>query len=184
MTGFTKAIFIIHLILGVLGSFGGIMGLVALAVFPAIQAAIENSGQANGAVPTMEVFPGATILAFVVTSIGLVVSILMVWGGIAGLNYKSIGRSLIKNVSIFMVFYKILEIPYSLVVQYHSGLVQKKQFEQNMQANPNAPDVSGFFEVGMYIGYGVTVVFAILMIVFYFLCFLNLNKEEVKVNFR
>jgi hypothetical protein len=180
MTGFTKAIFIIHLILGTLGILGSIVGLFVLALFPVIQSAMNN-GQQDA--PTLEFFPGATILAYVTTLIGFVVSIAMVWGGIAGLNYKSLGLSLIRNVSLFMMIYKLIELPYTLVVQHYSAIEQKKQFAKNMEANPNAPDVSQFLEIGQYIGIGMAIFFAIGMIVFYTLCFLNLGKAEVKANF-
>jgi hypothetical protein len=178
MAGGTKAIFIIHLILGILGVMGAIGGVISLALMPMLQEMMANQ-PGGGPKIDMNPFPGAWILSIVMLIVSTLISIGMIIGGITGLKYKLSGLNLIKMVSGIMILYKILEFPFNIVVQYYSTQAQK----ENMPSNPNGPDMSNFMDIMFYgmIAFGALITIG--MIVFYAICFIHLSKAHVRANF-
>jgi hypothetical protein len=179
---FTKAVFIIHLIFGALGTIGALFGVISIALLPKIQELMNEAGVKEEI--NLNPFPGAYILMIVMMIISGVLSITMLWGGISGLNKKLTGLNLIKGVSAVMILYKLLEIPYNVVVQYFSFQAQKLNQQQQMANNPNAPDIGAFLDVVFYVSIGFGVLIAIGLMIFYALCYMHLSKAEVRANFR
>ena len=83
-----------------------------------------------------------------------------------------------------MILYKLLELPYNVVVQYFSFQAQKLSQQQQMANNPNAPDIGAFLDVVFYVSIGFGVLIAIGLMIFYALCYMHLSKAEVRANFR
>jgi len=171
---FTKAVFIIHLIFGALGTIGALFGVISIALLPKIQELMNEAGVKEEI--NLNPFPGAYILMIVMMIISGVLSITMLWGGISGLNKKLTGLNLIKGVSAVMILYKLLEIPYNVVVQYFSFQAQKLNQQQQMANNPNAPDIGAFLDVVFYVSIGFGVLIAIGLMIFYALCYMHLSK--------
>jgi hypothetical protein len=175
-------VFIIHLIFGALGTIGGLLGVISIALLPKLQEMMNEAGAKEEI--NLNPFPGAYILMIVMMIISGVLSIAMLWGGISGLNKKLTGLNLIKGVSAVMILYKMLELPYNVVVQYFSFQAQKLNQQQQMANNPNTPDIGTFLDVVFYVSIGFGVLIAIGLMIFYALCFMHLGKAEVRANFR
>ena len=179
---FTKAIFIIHLIFGALGTVGAIFGAISIVLMPKLQEMMNEAGVEEEI--NLNPFPGAYVLMIVMMIISGVLSIAMLWGGISGLNKKLTGLNLIKGVSAVMILYKMLELPYNVVVQYFSFQVQKQNQQKQLENNPSAPDIGAFLDVVLYVSIGMGVLIAIGLMIFYALCYMHLSKAEVRANFR
>lgn len=179
---FTKAIFVIHLIFGILGTVGVLFGILSIVLLPKLQEIMTEAGVEEKI--DLNPFPGAYILMIVMMIISGVLSVAMLWGGISGLNRKLSGLNLIKGVSAVMIPYKLLEVPYNVVVQYHSFQAQKQSQQKQMINNPNAPDIGAFMDIIFYVSIGFGVLIAIGLMVFYALCFTHLSKADVRANFR
>ncbi|MCU0713145.1 MAG: hypothetical protein MUC43_13880 [Pirellula sp.] len=179
---FTKAVFIIHLIFGILGTIGALFGAISIVLLPKLQEMMNEAGvdeQIN-----LNPFPGAYVLMIAMMIISGVLSIAMLWGGISGLKKKLSGLSLIKGVSAVMILYKLLELPYNIVAQYYNFQAQKENQLKQMANNPNTPDMGAFLDVILYVSIGFGVLISIGLMIFYALCYLHLNKAEVRANFR
>lgn len=179
---FTKAVFIIHLIFGALGTIGAIFGAISILLLPQLLKLIDEPGVEDQI--NLNPFPGAYVLMIVMMIISGVLSIAMLWGGISGLKKKLSGLSLIKGVSAVMILYKMLELPYNVVVQYFSFQVQKQNQQKQLEANPNVPDIGAFLDVVLYVSIGIGVLFSIGLMIFYALCYMHLSKADVRANFR
>jgi hypothetical protein len=183
---FTKAIFIIYLILGILGIIGSMFGLVTIALLPMIQKLMDDAG-ANQQID-MNPFPGAAILTVAMTLFSGALSIGMIWGGIGGLKRKLSGLDMARWVSAALIFYKLIEMPFNVVVQYFSFQVQKERMQQQMQEqmanNPNMPDVASITEIAFFVGIGIGVLIGIGIMIFYAICYMHLSKADVRANFQ
>jgi hypothetical protein len=183
---FTKAIFIIYLVLGILGIVGSIIGIVSIALLPMIQKMMDDAG-ANQQID-MNPFPGAAILTIAMTLFSGALSIGMVWGGISGLNRKLSGLDMTRWVSVALIVYKLIEMPFNMVVQYFSFQVQKENMREQMQEqmanNPNMPDIASITEIAFFVGIGIGVLIGIGIMIFYAICYMHLSKADVRANFK
>lgn len=179
---FTKAVFIIHLIFGALGIVGALFGVITVAFLPVLQKLMDENGVEEKI--DLNPFPGAFVLMIVMMVISGGVSLAMAWGGISGLNKKLSGLNLVKGASAVMILYKLLEMPYNIVLQYSSFQTQKQKLQEQMANDPSGIDVAAFADVIFYVSMGFGVLIGIGLMIFYAICYMHLSKAEVRANFR
>ncbi len=175
LSGFDKVICIFFIILGSLGvlfTIQGVFGLVILAF-------MDDEKMFN----PMKIFPGAMAVAIVFMMINFAVSVFEIIGGIWGLQQKLAGARMIRNVSGFMMVFKIVETAYGCVVNYMSIGPTMEQTMKQMPQQPNAPDMGTFIEVLMYVSVGVTILFGLGMFFFYLFTFLRFSKKDTLSQF-
>jgi hypothetical protein len=179
---FTKAVFIIHLIFGALGIIGFLGNALSIMFRPQIEKMMVEI-DANQKLD-LNPFPGAFPAMVSLTIVSGVLSIAMVWGGIAGLKRKLLGVTLIKMSSMALIFYKLFEMPYTTAMTYFSFPDFKRQMIESMSKEADGVDIGAFLDVVLYVSIGFGVLIAIGLMIFYALCYMHLSKAEVRANFR
>ena len=132
----------------------------------------------------MKIFPGAMALAILVMVINFAVSVLEIMGGIWGLQQKQKGAGLIRNISGFMMIFKIAETAYGCFVNYLSiGPVMEQTTKQMQEQQPNGPDLGMVIQVTMFVSIGLVAVIGLVMFFFYLFTFLRFSKQETLSQF-
>lgn len=179
---FTKAVFIIHLIfgaLGAIGSLGNALSIMLRSQIEKMMVEIDPNQKLD-----LNPFPGAFLALVSLTIVSGVLSIAMVWGGIAGLNRKLLGVTLIKISSIVLIFYKLFEMPYNTAMTYFSFPEFKRKMIESMAKEADGVDIGFVLDVCLYVSIGFGVLISIGLMIFYVLCYMHLSKAEVRANFR
>ena len=177
LQGYAKVACIFFIILGSLGLLQ-FLGTIAQFVIAAV-------APQQGQVDPNSIFPGAMIIAGIVALVNAAVSVAEIVGGVFGLQQKSRGANLIRNISIFMVIWKLIETLYGVVVGYLvTGLIKDQVLEQ-MQNQPNPPpmDMGPVVEIGMFIGLAVAAIFGLTMLLFYLFTYLYFRKPQTIAQF-
>lgn len=175
--GYAKVACIFFIILGALGL---LQFLIAIG-----QLAVSTFIPQQGAIDPNTIFPGAIAIAIVFALVNGAVSIAEVLGGVLGLQQKRRGANLIRYTAAFMVFFKLVETVYGVVVGLMMTGPLKKQITEQMQNQPNQPqvDIGPFIEIGMWVGLGFAVLFGLAMLLFYLFTFLFFNKQTTLAQF-
>ena len=99
MSGFTKAILIIFLVLGILGIFGSLIAVGQLIIGSAVSANAAVPADGDGAQApniNLNVFPGALAIQIAMQFVGMILSALMVISGVMGLKHRISGLNLVR----------------------------------------------------------------------------------------
>ena len=176
LRGFVKVVCIFFIILGSLGvlfTMQGVLGVLILAF-------MNDKDQFN----PMTIFPGAMAVTIIMMIITFAVSVAEIMAGIWGLQQKPKGARLIRNISGFMVIFKIIETAYGCVVNFLSiGPAMEQATKQVQQQQANAPDLGLFIQIAMYVSIGVGILFGLIMFLFYLFSFLKFSKQETLSQF-
>lgn len=177
LRGFVKVVCIFFIVLGVLGLLQFIQFIFGMLFNLGMAANDENGFNA------MNLFPGALALGILFGIINAVVSVGEIIGGIMGLQQKRLGANLIRFISGFMILFKIIETAYGCVATYLMKGPLKEQTIKQMQQQPDAPDMSQFFDIMIFIGIGFAILFGLIMFVFYLFAFLSFSKQQTLSQF-
>lgn len=176
LRGFVKVVCIFFIILGSLGvlfTMQGVLGVLILAF-------MNDKDQFN----PMTIFPGAMAVTIIMMIITFAVSVAEIMAGIWGLQQKQKGARLIRNISGFMVIFKIIETAYSCVVNYLSmGPAMEQATKQMQQQQANGLDLGLVIQIAMVASIGVAILFGLIMFLFYLFSFLKFSKQETLSQF-
>ena len=178
LRGFVKVVCIFFIILGSLGvlfTMQGVLGMLILAF-------MNTEDQFN----PMTLFPGAMAVTILMMIINFAVSVAEIMAGIWGLQQKQKGARLIRNISGFMVIYKIIETAYGCVVNFLSigpAMEQATKQMQQQQQQANGLDIGLVMQIAMYTSIGVAILFGLIMFLFYLFSFLKFSKQETLSQF-
>lgn len=132
-------------------------------------------------------FPGAMAVQIALQLVSLIVSVLMLLGGIFGLQRKKLGAGLVRGTSAFMIPFKVVESAIGGYVTWKVMEIGKDEFgrELNRQgagANPDF-DPAAFFQIFAVVALAGIVIWGFLLILFYLIAFLHMGKASVKSKF-
>ena len=180
LKGFVKVVCIFFIVLGALGLLHTLQAIIgiSMAVF------MDSSGEAK-AMNGMNLFPGAIMVTILLAFINFVVSVCEIMAGVMGLQQKRPGANLIRSISAFMMFFKIIETLYGVVVGYMAFGPLKEQITKQFQSDTNAPkiDMGFFLDIGLIIGLGLAILMGLTMFFFYLFAFLSFSKKETLSQF-
>lgn len=177
LRGYAKVACIFFIILGALG----LLQLMAAIA----QLAVASLMPQEGGLDPNSLFPGAMAVGIVFIVLNGAVSIAELLGGILGLKQKLRGANLIRFTSAFMVFLKLVETAYGVVVGFMMIEPMKQQLNDQMQNQPEQPgvDIGAFIEIGIYVGISFAVVMGLAMLAFYLFTFLFFSKQTTLAQF-
>jgi hypothetical protein len=132
-------------------------------------------------------FPGAMAVQIALQLVSMIVSVLMLLGGVFGLQRKKLGASLVRGTSAFMIPFKVVESAIGGYVTWKVMEIGKDEFgrELNRQgggANPDF-DPAAFFQVIAVAALAGIVIWGFMLILFYLIAFLHMGKASVKSKF-
>lgn len=130
-------------------------------------------------------FPGSTVLLFLFGLISLIVSAVMLVGGILGLQRKRKGLELVRWSSAFMIPFKFFETGFSVIYNYlkrHD--IAAFASSQNQQTSVDPEQFSKIIEVVLILGIGLTIVWSLLLIGFYIFVYVHTSKESIRAKFQ
>jgi hypothetical protein len=177
LQGYAKVACIFFIILGSIGLLQTMGTFASLA----INAVVPQPGQPD----VNNIFPGAIVFAIAFALINFGVSIVEILGGILGLKQQRKGANLIRNTSVFMLVFKVVETVYGVVVGFVFMGEIKAQMLESMDKQPNRPemDMGWVLDIGLYVGFGFAIAFGLIMFLFYLFTFLHFSKPATMAQF-
>lgn len=132
-------------------------------------------------------FPGAMAVQIALQMVSMIVSVLMLLGGVFGLQRKKLGAGLVRGTSAFMIPFKVVESAIGGYVTWKVMEIGKDEFgrELNRQgAGANGDfDPAAFFQIIAVAALAGIVIWGFLLILFYLVAFLHMGKASVKSKF-
>jgi len=188
MSGFTKAILIIFLVLGILGIFGSLIAVGQLIIGSAVSANAAVPADGDGAQApniNLNVFPGALAIQIAMQFVGMILSALMVISGVMGLKHRISGLNLIRWTAAGLIVYKVVEQVLGVIITFSMFDQIKTQALEQMNKGPNQPDfdMGQFMDIMLYVGLAFGILWTIGMIVLYLVVFLHAGKQAVRARF-
>ncbi len=192
-----KAICIIAIVLGALGTLASCGGLVSLAVnqsiitgfgLPGQSGADEQGEQLQEELQREVVAIGAKYLPFTAATVilRLVAGLLLLVGGILTLKLVGTGRWLLLTGCTVAILYELVRTVLQVVVQTQTLPMVGKSMEAMLQRSGQGQIPPGFGQVMlvfMYVMLGVTLVTVLVKIVFYVVSIVYLKKSAVAARF-
>lgn len=129
-------------------------------------------------------FPGAMAIQIALQMVSLIVSVLMLLGGIFGLQRKKIGANLVRGTSAFMIPFKMVESGVGGYVTWKVMEIGKDEFgrELNRQGAPDF-DPAAFFQIIAVVALAGIIIWGLLLMAFYLVAFLHMGKASVSSKF-
>ncbi|XZE43148.1 hypothetical protein SH467x_002699 [Pirellulaceae bacterium SH467] len=129
-------------------------------------------------------FPGAMAIQIALQLVSMIVSVLMLLGGIFGLQRKKIGASLVRGTSAFMIPFKMVESGVGGYVTWKVMEIGKDEFgrELNRQGAPDF-DPAAFFQIIAVAALAGIIIWGLVLIGFYLIAFLHMGKASVSSKF-
>lgn len=192
-----KAICIIAIVLGALGTLASFGGLVSLALnqsiirgfgLPGQSGAGEQAEQLQEELQREVVAIGAKYLPFTAATVilRLVAGLLLLVGGILTLKLASTGRWLLLAGCSVAILYELVGTVLQVVVQTQTLPMVGKSLEAMLQRSGQGqipPGLGQILLVSMYVMLGVTLVTVLVKIVFYVVSIVYLKKSTVAARF-
>ena len=188
MSGFTKALLIIFLVLGILGIFGSLIAIAQLVVGPALSANMAAPADGDGAQApnlNLNVFPGALAIQIALQIVAILLSTLMVISGIMGLKLRLSGLNLVRWTTVGLIVYKVVEQVLGVVITFAMFDQVKAQALEQMNKAPNQPevDMGQIMDIFLYVGLAFGILWTLGMIILYLVIFLHAGKPAVRAKF-
>ncbi|AMV34108.1 hypothetical protein VN12_18405 [Pirellula sp. SH-Sr6A] len=129
-------------------------------------------------------FPGAMAIQIALQLVSMIVSVLMLIGGIFGLQRKKIGASLVRGTSAFMIPFKMVESGIGGYITWKVMEIGKDEFgrELNRQGAPDF-DPAAFFQIIAVAALAGIIIWGLVLIAFYLVAFLHMGKASVSSKF-
>lgn len=192
-----KAICIIAMVLGLLGTILSCMGVVGLAVnqsfaggfgFPA-----GGGGDAATQAAQKELQDGMTEItrqylpySYVVVILHLAAGLLLTIGGLLGLKSSPAGRSTLLAGFFAAIVYEIGQTILNLIIQTKTLPLVQKSMDQMLQrpGQPNLPQgVGQLMVVVMFVILGITLITVLVKVAFYAYSIYYLNRKDIVARF-
>jgi hypothetical protein len=188
MSGFTKALLIIFLVLGVLGIFGSLMAVVQLVIGSAVSANMAGPADGDAAqVPNvnLNVFPGALAIQIAMQMVAILLSTLMVISAAMGLKHRISGLNLVRWTTAGLIVYKVVEQILGVIITFAMFDQVKTQALEQMNKAPNQPDIDmgQVMDIMLYVGLAFGIFWTLGMIILYLVIFLHAGKPAVRAKF-
>lgn len=129
-------------------------------------------------------FPGAMAIQIALQLVSMIVSVLMLIGGIFGLQRKKIGASLVRGTSAFMIPFKMVESAIGGYITWKVMEIGQDEFgrELNRQGAPDF-DPAAFFQIIAVAALAGIIIWGLVLIAFYLVAFLHMGKASVSSKF-
>jgi hypothetical protein len=184
MSGFTKALLIIFLVLGILGIFGSLIAIAQLVVGSAVSANMAAPADGDGGQApnlNLNVFPGALAIQIALQIVAILLSTLMVISGIMGLKHRLSGLNLVRWTTVGLIVYKVVEQVLGVIITFAMFDQVKAQALEQMNKAPNQPEVD--MDIFLYAGLAFGILWTLGMIILYLVIFLHAGKPAVRAKF-